>query len=286
MEETGNHSSLVLALANQKGGVGKTTTAVNLGACLAERGVRVLLVDADPQGNASTGLGSDRSTVKIGTYEVLIGQPIEEALVRTDVENLTLLPSTIDLAGAEVELVSTFAREAKLKQALEPMRPHFDVIVVDSPPSLGMLTINALTAADQVLVPIQCEYYALEGLGQLLRTIELVREALNPPLRIGGVVLTMFDPRTRLAEQVVADVRRHFADAVFQTIIPRTVRLSEAPGFGKPIIRYDGSGKGAAAYRALAGEAVLRWFPAHARQNEGDSGSVDDRNMAKESRHE
>ncbi len=256
-------TTLVLALANQKGGVGKTTTAVNLGACLAERGIRVLLVDADPQGNASTGLGVDRSAVKLGTYEVLLGSPLLDAVAATEVENLFLVPSTIDLAGAEVELVSTFAREGKLRNALEPARGRFDVIFVDSPPSLGLLTINALVAADQVLVPIQCEYYALEGLGQLMRTVELVREALNPPLTIGGVVLTMFDSRTRLAEQVVADVRSHFEKAVFNTVIPRTVRLSEAPGFGKPITTYDGSGKGAGAYRALAAEAITRWFPEH-----------------------
>ena len=254
--------ALALALANQKGGVGKTTTAVNLGACLAEQGVRVLLVDADPQGNASTGLGMDRSTIKTGTYEVLVGAPIAEATVATPVANLSLVPSTIDLAGAEVELVSTFARENKLRNALDTARDDYDLIIIDSPPSLGLLTINSLVAADQVLVPIQCEYYALEGLGQLMRTIELVRDALNPSLTIGGVVLTMFDSRTRLAEQVVADVRAHFGDVAFNTVIPRTVRLSEAPGFGKPIILYDGSGRGAQAYRALAAEAKTRWFGA------------------------
>ncbi|HVL91283.1 MAG TPA: AAA family ATPase [Actinomycetota bacterium] len=256
--------ALALALANQKGGVGKTTTAVNLGACLAEAGARILLVDADPQGNASTGLGIDRSRIKTGTYEMLLGAPVSEAVVETPVPNLSLLPSTIDLAGAEVELVSTFAREGKLRNAIEPVRGSYDLIVIDSPPSLGLLTINALVAADQVVVPIQCEYYALEGLGQLMRTIDLVRDALNTNLTIGGVVLTMFDSRTRLAEQVVADVRAHFGDVVFDTVIPRSVRLSEAPGFGKPIIQYDAAGKGAAAYRSLAAEAATRWLRAPA----------------------
>ncbi|HEX9695832.1 MAG TPA: AAA family ATPase [Actinomycetota bacterium] len=255
-----DRGALSLALANQKGGVGKTTTAVNLGACLAESGARVLLVDADPQGNASTGLGMDRSQIKTGTYEMLVGAPVAEAVVATPVENLSLVPSTIDLAGAEVELVSTFAREGKLRNALEPARDSYDLIIIDSPPSLGLLTINALVAADQVVVPIQCEYYALEGLGQLIRTIDLVRDALNTTLTIGGVVLTMFDSRTRLAEQVVADVRAHFGSVVFDTVIPRSVRLSEAPGFGKPITQYDAAGKGAQAYRALAAEAARRWL--------------------------
>jgi chromosome partitioning protein len=254
---------LIIALANQKGGVGKTTTAVNLGACLAELGARVLIVDADPQGNASTGLGVDRSAVKLGTYEVLLGAPGIEAVVPTEVEGLFVLPSTIDLAGAEIELVAAFAREQKLRASLAPVKESFEVILLDSPPSLGLLTINALVAADLVMVPIQCEYYALEGLGQLLRTIELVRDGLNAALTIGGVVLTMFDARTRLAEQVVAEVRAHFGEAVFVTVIPRSVRLSEAPGFGKPIIRYDPSATGAKAYRALAGEAAARWLAGH-----------------------
>ena len=249
---------IIVALANQKGGVGKTTTAVNLAACLAEQGKRILLVDLDPQGNATIGVGVDRGAVKTGTYEILSGTDAADAIVSTDTERLDLLPSTIDLAGAEIELVSAFARETKLRAALQPMRARYDFIVIDSPPSLGLLTINALAAADEVIVPIQCEYYALEGLGQLMRTVELVRDGLHPSLRIGGVALTMFDARTKLAEQVVADVRAHFGDAVFRSVIPRSVRLSEAPGFGKPIIAYDGSNRAATAYRELAGEVLAR----------------------------
>jgi chromosome partitioning protein len=256
---------LVLALTNQKGGVGKTTTAVNLGACLAEAGSRVLLVDLDPQGNASTGVGVDRSGVKVGTYEVLGGTAGVEAILPTDVPGLDVLPSTIDLAGAEVELVSTFARETKLRNGIAGLRTEYDFVLIDSPPSLGLLTVNALTACDEVVVPIQCEYYALEGLGQLIRTLDLVRDGLNPGLRVGGVVLTMFDARTKLAEQVVAEVRAHFGDTVFRTIIPRSVRLSEAPGFGKPIIRYDPSSRASTAYRELAAEARARWPGTHRR---------------------
>ncbi|MBI4728218.1 MAG: AAA family ATPase [Acidobacteria bacterium] len=251
----------VVAFANQKGGVGKTTTAVNLGACLAELGRRVLLVDLDPQGNASTGVGVDRATVKIGTYEVLAGSNTGDAIVGTPAAGLDVLPSTLDLAGAEIELTSAFAREGKLRAALAAVRGRYDFVLVDSPPSLGLLTVNALTAADAVCVPIQCEYYALEGLGQLLRTIELVRESLNPQLALGGVALTMFDARTKLAEQVAAEVRLHFGGAVFESVIPRSVRLSEAPGFGKPVILYDGASRGAQAYRALAREALGRWEP-------------------------
>jgi len=252
-------SSIILALTNQKGGVGKTTTAVNLGACLAEGGARVLLVDLDPQGNATTGVGIDRGSVKAGTYELLGGSGGAEAILATDVAGLDVLPSTIDLAGAEVELVSAFSRETKLRQGLAGLRGEYDFVLIDSPPSLGLLTINALAACDEVVVPIQCEYYALEGLGQLIRTLDLVRDGLNPSLRVGGVVLTMFDARTKLAEQVVAEVRRHFGDAVFRSIIPRSVRLSEAPGFGKPIIRYDPSSRAATSYRELAAEARARW---------------------------
>lgn len=249
----------IVAFANQKGGVGKTTTAVNLGACLAEAGARVLLVDLDPQGNSSTGVGVVRGEVKVGSYEVLGGSAIEDAVQPTAVERLSVVPSTIDLAGAEVELVAAFARETKLRTALAPIREAFDFILVDSPPSLGLLTVNALAAADRVVVPIQCEYYALEGLGQLVRTLDLVREGLNPALELGGVVLTMYDARTKLAEQVVAEVRGHFGEKVFRAVIPRSVRLSEAPGFGQPIITYDGSSRAARAYRDLAEEALQRW---------------------------
>ncbi|HJT37253.1 MAG TPA: ParA family protein [Actinomycetota bacterium] len=255
---------MVLALTNQKGGVGKTTTAVNLGACLAEGGSRVLLVDLDPQGNATTGVGIDRASVKAGTYELLGGSGGAEAILATDVAGLDVLPSTIDLAGAEVELVSAFARETKLRQGLASIRSEYDFVLIDSPPSLGLLTVNALAACDEVVVPIQCEYYALEGLGQLIRTLDLVRDGLNPSLKVGGVVLTMFDARTKLAEQVVAEVRRHFGDAVFRSIIPRSVRLSEAPGYGKPIIRYDPTSRAATAYRELAQEARARWPMARA----------------------
>ena len=249
----------VFALANQKGGVGKTTTAVSLAACLADEGIETLLVDFDPQGNASTGLGIDRRSVTTGTYEVLGGADPAEGIRATEIERLSVLPSTIDLAGAEIELVATFARESKLRTVLAPIRDRYAAILIDSPPSLGLLTVNALVAADAVVVPIQCEYYALEGLGQLLRTIELVRDGLNTKLEVAGVVLTMFDARTRLAEQVVAEVRRHFDDKVFRTVIPRSVRLSEAPGFGRPITRYDPATRGAQAYRDLTKEFVSRW---------------------------
>lgn len=251
----------VIALTNQKGGVGKTTTAVNLGACLAEAGARVLLVDLDPQGNATTGVGVDRSEVKAGSYEVLAGGEARDALRPTARENLSILPSTIDLAGAEVELVAAFARETKLRQSLASVRDDFDFIVIDSPPSLGLLTINALAAADAVVIPIQCEYYALEGLGQLMRTLDLIRDGVNTSLAIGGVVLTMFDARTKLAEQVVGEVRAHFGEVVFRSVIPRSVRLSEAPGYGQPIIDYDGTSRASTAYRDLAREALARWRP-------------------------
>ena len=244
----------IIAVANQKGGVGKSTTAVSLSAALAELGHRVLVVDLDPQGNASTGLGIRHEARAVTVYDVLAADaPIEDAIVQTPVENLFAVPSTIDLAGAEIELVSQFSRELRLRKAIEPLsHDSFDFVFLDCPPSLGLLTVNALAAAKELIVPIQCEYYALEGLGQLLRNVRLVQQNVNTGLRLTGIVMTMFDPRTKLSEQVVAEVRKYFGDRVYRTIIPRTVRLSEAPGFGLPITVYDSTSKGAESYRALA----------------------------------
>jgi chromosome partitioning protein len=249
----------VLAVANQKGGVGKSTTAVNIGAYLALAGARVLVIDLDPQGNASTGLGLDHREIEPSIYDVLTGEATPAAAIRaTGVANLHVLPSTIDLAGAEVELVSAMSRETRLRRALQSIDHQYDTILIDCPPSLGLLTVNALAAADELLIPIQCEYYALEGLGQLLRNVELVRANLNPELRIGGIVLTMYDGRTRLALQVVDEVRKHFTDIVYQTVVPRSVRLSEAPGYGLPIALYDPLSRGGIAYRDLTFELAER----------------------------
>jgi chromosome partitioning protein len=257
--ETLNGDRRVLAVANQKGGVGKSTTAVNIGAYLALAGARVLVVDLDPQGNASTGLGLDHREIEPSIYDVLTGEtPPATAIRATGVADLHILPSTIDLAGAEVELVSAMSRETRLRRALESIDHQYDTILIDCPPSLGLLTVNALAAADELLIPIQCEYYALEGLGQLLRNVELVRANLNPELRIGGIVLTMYDGRTRLALQVVDEVRKHFTDVVFQTVVPRSVRLSEAPGYGLPIALYDPLSRGGIAYRDLTFELAER----------------------------
>ena len=245
----------VIAIANQKGGVGKTTTAVNLGAALAELGYRVLIVDLDPQGNATTGLGINGRNLEASIYDVILHDvAIEDCIEPTNLRNLFLVPATIDLAGAEIELVPAFSRELRLKRAIDSVLEDFDFVLIDCPPSLGLLTVNALAAAGEVAVPIQCEYYALEGLGQLLNNIERVRANLNPRLSVSTIILTMYDARTRLAEQVVEEVRSHFGARVCRSVVPRTVRLSEAPSFGQPIIVFDSSSRGATAYRELAKE--------------------------------
>jgi chromosome partitioning protein len=245
----------VISIANQKGGVGKTTTAVNLGAALAELGYRVLVVDLDPQGNATTGLGISHRNVEGSIYDVIMNDtPLDDCVEPTSVKNLFVCPATIDLAGAEIELVPAFSRELKLKRALQGARDDYDFTLIDCPPSLGLLTVNGLAASDDVLVPIQCEYYALEGLGQLLRNVALVKSNLNPELDVRGIVLTMYDARTRLAVQVEREVREHFGSKVYRTVVPRTVRISEAPSFGEPIIVFDATSRGAVAYRELAKE--------------------------------
>lgn len=247
----------VIAIANQKGGVAKTTTAVNLGACLAYQGKKVLIVDVDPQGNATSGLGVDRDTLEHCIYDVLInGISLKSIKMDTAIENLDLIPATIQLAGAEIELVSAVSRELKLRKALTKEKDLYDYVILDCPPSLGLLTLNALTAADSILIPIQCEYYALEGLGQLMNTIQLVQKHLNPGLALEGVLLTMFDARTNLSIQVVEEVKAYFKNKVFATIIPRNVRLSEAPSHGKPIITYDPKSRGAEVYQDLAKEVI------------------------------
>ena len=247
--------SQVYAAANQKGGVGKTTTIVNLGAYLAEAGKRVLLVDVDPQANATSSLGVDKNALRSSIYDAIIGDtPLESVLTLTERLGLDLIPSAPALAGAEIELVSMFSREHRLQRALQPVRERYDYVLIDCPPSLGLLTINALTAADEVIIPIQCEYLPLEGLTQLLRTVDLVRRNLNPELGVKGLLMTMFDARTNLAQQVVDEVRGHFPDSTFRTVVPRSVRLSEAPSYGEPILDYAPSSPGAVAYQALARE--------------------------------
>jgi chromosome partitioning protein len=245
----------VLAVANQKGGVGKTTTAINLGSCLADLGLRTLVVDLDPQGNATTGLGLDPRAMQATMYDVLMRDlPMEDCVEATAVKNLFVAPASLDLAGAEIELVPAFSRELRLRRAIEVIVDDYEYVLIDCPPSLGLLTVNGLAAAAEVLVPIQCEYYALEGLGQLLRNVDLVRRSLNPPLEVTTIVLVMYDARTKLSDQVVAEVRQHFGDKVCRTIVPRTVRLSEAPSFGQPIITFDPLSRGAIAYKELAKE--------------------------------
>ncbi|HVL65107.1 MAG TPA: AAA family ATPase [Actinomycetota bacterium] len=249
-----------VCVANQKGGVAKTTTSVNLAAALALRGHRILVVDVDPQSNATTGLGLDHRTVGRSTYDLLVEQAGFEEVVRpTDVRNLDVLPASLDLAGAEIELVGSIARERKLGEALAGHSDRYELVFLDCPPSLGLLTINALAAAEDLIVPVQCEYYALEGLGQLLGTAERIRRSLNPTLRIVGFLLTMYDARTKLAGQVADDVRRHFGSLVFNTIIPRSVRISEAPSFGEAVVTLDPSSRGAISYRLLAAEVEERY---------------------------
>ena len=249
----------IIAIANQKGGVGKTTTAVNLSAAIGAMGKKTLLVDVDPQGNSSSGVGIDRRQEKNTMYEVLIGECTgQEALVHTDFENLDILPSSMDLAAAELELASVDHRESALKNALIPLRENYDYIFIDCPPSLGLITTNALCAADTLLVPIQCEYYALEGLSQLMKTVRRVKRQYNSLLDMEGVLLTMYDGRLNLTQQVVAEVKKYFPRKVFSTVIPRTVRLSEAPSFGKPVLYFDKGSKGSEAYKALAEEITKR----------------------------
>ncbi|MDQ0163720.1 ParA family protein [Aeribacillus alveayuensis] len=247
----------IISIANQKGGVGKTTTSVNLGACLAHLGKRVLLIDIDPQGNATSGVGIEKADVDQCVYDIIVDDVDAKKVIKaTQIERLDVIPATIQLAGAEIELVPTISREVRLKRAIEPIKPYYDYILIDCPPSLGLLTINALTASDSVIIPVQCEYYALEGLSQLLNTIRLVQKHLNSDLMIEGVLLTMLDARTNLGIQVIDEVKKYFQDKVYQTIIPRNIRLSEAPSHGQPIILYDPRSRGAEVYLELAKEVV------------------------------
>ena len=247
----------IIAIANQKGGVGKTTTAINLSACLSEMGQRVLTIDIDPQGNTTSGLGVDKNEAENSVYDLLLEEcSIEECIIETEIENQSLIPSNVNLAGAEIELIGVEEKEYILRRETKKVRDQYDFIIIDCPPSLNMLTVNALTAADTVLVPIQCEYYALEGLSQLIRTIELVQERLNPDLEIEGVVFTMYDARTNLSLQVVENVKGYLHQNIYKTIIPRNVRLAEAPSHGLPINLYDTKSAGAESYRLLAEEVL------------------------------
>jgi len=245
-----------IAIFNQKGGVGKTTTNINLAACLAMKGKKILVLDLDPQGNTTSGLGVSKRELQATSYDILVADDIspDSVIINTNVRGLDIIPASVDLAGAEIELVRLEGREKRLKKALDTIRDRYDYIFIDCPPSLGLLTINALTAVDSVLIPIQCEFYALEGVSQLVSTIELVRKSLNPQLRIQGVILSMFDGRTNLSIQVVQEVKRYFGDKLYATVIPRNVRLAEAPSYGLPITEYDPKSKGAKAYTAFAEE--------------------------------
>lgn len=258
-QEDSRGPAKILAVVNQKGGVGKSTTAVNLSAALGERGSRVLLVDLDPQGNATSGFGLNKNQRELCIYNALLGDVDLASIIEpVQIEHVFVVPATIQLAGAEIELVSAFSRETKLKGILDAVKDDFDFVLIDCPPSLGLLTINALTAAEGLIIPIQCEYYALEGLSKLLDSVRLVKTHLNSDIEVFGVVMTMYDGRTKLAQQVVEEVRDFFEDKVFETMIPRTVRLSEAPSFGQPVTLYDPHGKGATAYQELAKEVMNR----------------------------
>ena len=253
----------IVSIANQKGGVGKTTTSINLSTILAKKGKKVLMIDADPQGNASSGVGVDRDEIELSTYDILINEStFEDVVKKTNIKNLDLCPSNINLAGAEVELVSVISREHRLKEKLEAVKENYDFIIIDCPPSLGLITLNAFTASDSVLIPVQCEYYALEGLGQLLNTISLVKKHLNKDIEIEGALLTMYDIRTNLSNQVVKEVKKYFNDKVYKNVIPRNVKLSEAPSYGMPISMYDPRSKGAKSYEKFVKEFL--------RNNEND----------------